>query len=440
MALSIPSTRPHIEEAIEQDLAIFTRSLEAQAQRLIVYPLQQAKALNPDIFASDTLPHLILIDGLDECADDVVQSRILDLFCGIIGQQDAIPFIVFIASRPERHIRSMFDCGDLNHLTTRIGLDSSFQPDADIRLFLTEKFDEIKSTHPFKRLIPNPDLWPSKEVIDMLIEKSSGQFIFPSTVSKYLQSRRHRPDERLKIICGISRSANEAPYAALDALYIHIFSSAMDIASALRIIALKLTGDGVVLHYPYKANPYSDNYLSVYSERVERFLSFGPGTMEYCMADLESIIAVGAPYNPVGFFHASLSDFLLDHSRSGEYHIDIAAAHAEFSICHLRHLEAEQPRFGSQMFINSWEGLLHNVSPAEPTPELRQEIEGLKNSMAVIDCYVHARKHDHISAHSFDKLLTAICSSKFPDARELSEEIRLAFDEYQKSKPSSVES
>jgi hypothetical protein len=80
-------------------------------------------------------------------------------------------------------------------------LDDSYEPDTDIRIFLTSKFDEIKQHHPLKHHLPAS--WPSDLDMDCLVQKASGQFIYASTVMKFVESRRHRPTERLKVIFGL---------------------------------------------------------------------------------------------------------------------------------------------------------------------------------------------------------------------------------------------
>ena len=70
------------------------------------------------------------------------------------------------------------------------------KPDDDIRLFLSSEFDEIKETHPFNTTIPKS--WPPESIIELLVDKSAGQFIFSAAVIKFVASFDHLPHERLK--------------------------------------------------------------------------------------------------------------------------------------------------------------------------------------------------------------------------------------------------
>jgi len=60
MAQSVPSTRAHIEDAIERDPAIFHKNLQTQIDTLLVEPFRSAQT---QIVPSQKL---IIIDGLDE--------------------------------------------------------------------------------------------------------------------------------------------------------------------------------------------------------------------------------------------------------------------------------------------------------------------------------------------------------------------------------------
>lgn len=79
-----------------------------------------------------------------------------------------------------------------------LALDNSYQPDDDIWLFLSDNFQWIKDTH-FMKAFLDP-LWPSIDVLDKLVNKSLGQFIYALTVMKYVW---HQPADCLNVILGI---------------------------------------------------------------------------------------------------------------------------------------------------------------------------------------------------------------------------------------------
>ncbi|CAA7266831.1 unnamed protein product [Cyclocybe aegerita] len=312
LVLAIPEARPYVEATIEQDPMIFHRSIEVQFKKLIVNPL-----LN--IPSSDIpLPRLIIIDGLDECQSPNIQCYIIDTLTKSL-QNVPINLKIFIASRPEIHICDAFEGVSDHAIIERLDLSMHVdEANADIRCFLENSFQKIKLTHPLRRDIPPS--WPSRDTIEKLIQKSSGQFIYASTVVKYSQSLRHLPTQRLKIVLGLgSAPANHSPYEQLDALYTHILENASDVESVLHVISVleehksKFTNDLVPLTPPL----------------LDEVLFRDPGGVRMCLIDVASLITYHLHDQPIHVAHASLIDFLLDRSRSGRFCISDRLASAQ---------------------------------------------------------------------------------------------------------------
>jgi len=327
LVTSIPEIRVHVLEALEENPALFSYSIEAQIEALIVKPLNAVAAdetLAPTLLSR---PTLIILDGLDECRTTSSQTQILHALSTAVKHL-YIPLCFLIASRPEQQIRQAFN--DRNHrlcrLSFSVALDDTYQPDDDIRVFLWSTFDEIKRQHPSRAHLPAS--WPSSEDIQWLVKKSSGQFIFASTVAKYVNSHRHWPPDRLKIILGQSNPGQETPFAELDSLYHFILSSVANIKKVMDVLAF------FVLH-PLQ------NERAKTTIMCERFLFYRPGEIHMILSDIHSIIFVPAPkypYERLEFFHASLSDFLLDRSRSTDLFLDQGVAYAKFTNLALKHI------------------------------------------------------------------------------------------------------
>ncbi|KAF9473284.1 hypothetical protein BDN70DRAFT_965966, partial [Pholiota conissans] len=179
LAITIPEIKPYVEGAIERDPFLLEKSLATQFKLLIVTPLQ---ALVSSGSLKPGSPRLIVIDGLDECSDPKMQSMIIRIIADAFRSQN-LPLIFLIASRPEQNIHQTFSSSTLSGLWRSVVLDETYKPDDDIRLFLMDSFHEIKTTHPHRHLIP--ETWPGKPNVDILIWKSSGQFIYASQVVKY---------------------------------------------------------------------------------------------------------------------------------------------------------------------------------------------------------------------------------------------------------------
>ena len=125
---SIPEICAYVLEALEQDPALFSYSIEAQIQALIVEPLNAAankETLAPILFSR---PRLIILDGLDECCTTSAQTQILDAL-STAAKHLHIPLLFLIASRPEQDIRQSFnDPNGLGSLSFSIALDDTYQP------------------------------------------------------------------------------------------------------------------------------------------------------------------------------------------------------------------------------------------------------------------------------------------------------------------------
>ena len=308
ITLNLPDAREAILGVIECDPLIFSKSLAIQVKSLIVGPLQPLGEAG--YFNNPTSRRLVIIDGLDKCSKPNVQRNIVEVIA-TAQRQHQLPLIFLFASRPEQDISLAFSMGILPRVTTRIALDESYVPDNDIALFLTDKFQEIKSTHRLRGYIPPQ--WPVPDVLNHLVEKSSGQFIYASTVIRYVSSIRHKPTDRLDIVLGIHPPQRDLPFSELDALYMQILGGVEDIECVLEILSFILF------------NEYSPS-----TTMVERFLSLQPGDVELHLGDLHSLINVG-PDRSIRVLHASLTDFFVDPTRSKTFWINRGDRHTAFA-------------------------------------------------------------------------------------------------------------
>ena len=327
LVTSIPEIRVHVLEALEENPALFSRSIESQIHALIVKPLNAVannEALSPILLSR---PRLIILDGLDECRTASAQTQILNALSTAVKHLQ-IPLYFLIASRPEHDIRQVLnDQNGLGSLSFSIALGDIYERDDDIQIFLQSTFDEIKRQHPSRTYLPAS--WPSSEDIRWLVKKSSGQFIFASTVAKYVNSHRHWPPDRLGIIFGQSNPGQETPFAELDSLYHLILSSVADVEKVMDILAFLIL------------QPFRSEGWAKAPTICERFLFYRPGEIYTILSDIHSIVFVPAPEHALerlSFFHASLSDFLLDRSRSKDLFLDQGVAYAKFTSLAVKHI------------------------------------------------------------------------------------------------------
>ena len=337
LSLAIPEVGKIIDAVVANDPSIPTKALQIQLQKLILEPLQQ-------ISEESKQPIVIIIDGLDECEGEDVQSNVLRLLGSIfqrpsVGGCDRICFIV--TSRPEPWIQDEFAMDPLSSITRQIFLGQTPEANDDIRTFFRLGFTEIHDSPKHRLTMSNvPKPWPSYSVLDKLVDKASGQFIYPATVLKFVGDPNCRPTELLDIIASIpviSPSAlAQKPLAALNQLYSQILSTSsdkqhtMDILSAL--IAMQASISGLFIEW---------RIFHLHLLRIsEKLLGLQPGDGYQALRTIHSLVHItgrsdiaddnlSLPWNPynrhedmVRFYHKSFIDFMLDPSRSLEYYVD----------------------------------------------------------------------------------------------------------------------
>ncbi|PPR00058.1 hypothetical protein CVT24_009013, partial [Panaeolus cyanescens] len=222
---SIPEARRFIAQAIENDPAIFSASLESQLQTLVVQPLLHAHA-SVDKRISKKWARLLVIDGLDECQGANTQRYIVRILSTALIHKK-VPLFILVSSQPEPPIRDSFNSYDLREAITTLVLDEHYLSDAEIRRYLYTRFDQIRQTHPMRAQLPVS--WPSTESVNHLISRAAGQFIYATTVIKFVQSPQHRPAERLDALLRLSTPHSAIPFAELDCIYRHVFLSVHNI-------------------------------------------------------------------------------------------------------------------------------------------------------------------------------------------------------------------
>ncbi|RXW23593.1 hypothetical protein EST38_g2267 [Candolleomyces aberdarensis] len=321
IAYQLGSVHPTLQEAIsaavKKDPLIFKKSLKTQMHRLIIRPFEDlTRAIpKPELAA---LPYAILIDGLDECSDEQRQAELLETIDECLLRNDALPFRIFITSRPEWAIRSALeDTGYLHQKAYHIQLSDQYDASSDIRRTLWRRLRELgrRSGDPRAQ---SPS-WPSEEDIETLVVNASGQFIYAATVIKFVSERRSSPVDRLRAVLTWTPEDRAQPFAALDLLYTNIVSVAKEAYEAahperdflLLLRVYQILGDGSWT-----------NRLMFSVTEVNELLDFEDNADRWLMSDLRSLVTMvrfvksAPPLEYLRFYHKSFVDFLDSADRS----------------------------------------------------------------------------------------------------------------------------
>ncbi|KAK7020222.1 hypothetical protein VNI00_017790 [Paramarasmius palmivorus] len=295
--------RRAIRAAIKHDQDILRHSaIESTFRTLVLGPYTTI----PRIFQVYT-PNVLIVDGLDECLHIPSQERLLTLLWTATMSRHPCPFALVIFSRPEPHITDFFNRVSRESLAfDRLRIGDSLETDRDIETFLLSRFREIRAKH--HRAMQNvPDSWPGPAVISQLIQRACGQFVYATTVIKYIDTRDALPTKRLDDILS-ARPAKPSPYAELDLLYRQILRSCHDITAVLQILQLVLGSSSDV--------PANELWL------IAQILEVDEAMIPVLMIGLHSVLQVPSDSRErIVIFHASFSEFLRDPERSQEFFV-----------------------------------------------------------------------------------------------------------------------
>ena len=338
---SVKGLSPFVEDRIAEKWDIFTKTYDIQIQELLIDPLLSLKSTDALISPS----RLIVIDGLDECNNPNVQCLLLRAIARALPRIP-YPFRFLITSRPEAHITQVF-----NHdpaLQTipvqRYNLSDDPDADMDIRNFLEKEFADIRKVHRLGEHLPHT--WPDQQSMNSLVERSSGHFIYASTVIRYVQSPKHRPNDRLEVILRLrSSQEGDQPYAQLDALYGLIFGC-VESRVELERICLVLG----ILYFKSKSAGLFDRHCD--RTMMEELLGMQPGDLVLLLDPILSLVAIDG--NDVRIYHKSLFDYLLDFVRGGHLPFDLYRVHETAATYILTH-RIEKASCGMFLFdIPTW--------------------------------------------------------------------------------------
>ncbi|KAJ7634341.1 hypothetical protein FB45DRAFT_789482, partial [Roridomyces roridus] len=293
--VSFPQLGPLIQHAVETDKLVLGKAMRHQLEKLFIQPFRDAPPL-----ASRPI---LVIDGLDECEDRSAQTTLIHALIDILRSGDA-PLHILICSRSEAHLREVFEAPESLDVCRGLEIWANAAASADIRRYLTEEFSRIYHTHNARGTVLGKN-WPGEDTIEHLVKKSSGTFIYASTVLRYVDDEYSHPAKRLKTVCNL----DPASLTALDDLYTQILSAIPNRPTLLRLLHICATMIG-------RCDP----------EDVDIVLQMPQGTSRALLRGLHAVVQVAPvdmirPQKPIQFLHASFGDFLMDPQRSSSFSV-----------------------------------------------------------------------------------------------------------------------
>ncbi|KLO12427.1 hypothetical protein SCHPADRAFT_419928 [Schizopora paradoxa] len=304
-------------EVLYEDSRVPFSNLETQFEKLICRPFAACRGKRPI---------LVMLDALDECAEDA--GILLRLFLKYKAESAEVPNLrIFITSRPETRIRSVlyqptsekhFDKFILHDIDARTVRE-------DIQTYLDLEFSKITSGTLGSHIPPD---WPAQDDRTALLDLCGKFFAYAATAIRFIGDEViGDPVEQLRDVLRITStvrddepSENDArPYVELDSLYLEILNQSVSKTAAGRYLkrTRRVLATVLCLREP----------LSV--SDIAQLLSISVEDVSNALRNLHSIIAI--PDNKRGllqFFHASFPDFIRDQERctDSRFYVDTASS------------------------------------------------------------------------------------------------------------------
>ncbi len=259
------------------------------------------------------LPHgpshffVFVIDAFDECGNHRSRQAILRLLTGAATRASWLKII--ITSRPEADIQHFFDTLTRSSYL-RYDLATDKEASNDLRTFAQSEFQPVAR----RWYLSAP--WPEESLLNRVISRANGLFIFIKTLVLALE-RCQDPTEFLKATCEDSAGAGLKP---LYRLYSSILES--------RIVHSNIEFQrmiGVVL----TAAPYR----SLCEETIAELAGVRPNLAKKWVDDLSSLLYRDEETNGgIRVRHLSISDFLVSDDCPCDYQINPFDANVQLGI------------------------------------------------------------------------------------------------------------
>jgi hypothetical protein len=311
LARTYPVLRERVCSAISVNHDVRSRSLPVQAKTL----LSDAFRGLAEVFPS---PLLIVVDALDECEKDRSGREGGDLLPILLRCMENLPFRVkvFVTSRPEPSITTMFGQADIHASTRDLALHHDIEQDvvqSDIEHYLRHEFDNIAN----ERGLALP--FPSTSNFQILLGRAGTLFIYARTVIEYIAvGHADAPADRVADLVNVEPDSTSQQFAGLDILYTQILTGACGGRSASELQRVRdVVGSIVVLQ-----ENVSVSTLSTLADVKER----------WCKNTLQALSSLllykHQPDELIKLMHPSFPDFATNVVRCKDSNLVIhASAH-----------------------------------------------------------------------------------------------------------------
>ena len=163
----------------------------------------------------------MIIDGLDECNGNPVQSKIMELVAKLVIEYgDNIPLLWTFFSCPESHINHEFSPYLDSGLLSKVKPPISESNNGNIKCYFYDKLLPLASAD---------TVWPLEDILDILVVMAVGLWIYVATLVRFNMDYEDLPQQQLDCVLEfhsqwIQSNTKSSVTAELDTFYRMIIS------------------------------------------------------------------------------------------------------------------------------------------------------------------------------------------------------------------------
>ena len=268
---------------------------------------------------------LLVFDALDECKNDERAGSILQI---LKNHRLQFPVRIFVTSRPEQHIRSVFLGNTADHANVVLHDIEKNIVQHDISLYLRHRLEQIPSNPRIREAEPLSNDWFSDSELEKLVRRCGSLFVYGVTVIRFIEDHYDcNPRQQLTDVLS-ARADSETvtnQHRNLDELYMEVLQSAIKSKSKGSIPKAPVQRIRAILGTVISlVDPICLDALQLLLGYVlSPAAPLKVGAIRDTLRDLHSIIIVPLasdplPNAPLRFFHPSFPDFLTNKGRCGD--------------------------------------------------------------------------------------------------------------------------
>jgi hypothetical protein len=287
-----------IRQAISQSPDIAKQTQREQWKTLVLEPLASLdNAMTP------MSTFVFVIDALDECDNEDDLRLLLQLFAEA-DISSRVRLRVFVTSRPETFVLLGFKkLSSSSHLQFVLQDVPAADINRDLRTFFYTELDRIREEK------EEDEDWPSESLVDGLVKKSGGLFIFAATAVRFISNSTLEPDECIDLILNHEYRSTSAT-KEIDSIYAMVLENSIlrncHGDEKLRVVDRFKTVVGSIVTAP-------DTFSL---ESLAELLNMNLKSIRSTLRPLHSVLSVPTETNkPVQLLHPSFRDFLINSDR-----------------------------------------------------------------------------------------------------------------------------